>query len=72
MPQFDILSFFVQILYVSAGFLFAYFMYLYFVLTRISEVIKARKKLLAHIKLLQQKNPNSWKRLYSAIIKYYK
>lgn len=72
MPQFDILSFFVQILTVSAGFLFAYFMYLYFVLTKISEVIKARKKLLAHIKLLQQKNPNSRKRLYSAVIKYYK
>lgn len=72
MPQFDIVSFFVQIWYVTIGFLVAYLGYQFYILRKVSEVVKARKKMLAYIALMQQKNSNSWKRLYSSIIKYYK
>ena len=69
MPQFDILSFFVQIIYVTIGFVTAYLGYQFFLLRGIAEVMKARKKLVSFTSLMQGKSSNSWKNLYSSIIK---
>lgn len=70
MPQFDILSFFVQVIYLSAAFIFFYLAAEFFFLVKVSQAIKARKKaiLLAN-KLLSAKSKQNQKAINDLIFK---
>jgi|688.fasta_scaffold753533_2 hypothetical protein len=69
MPQFDLFSFFVQIVYVSMAFATFYLLNEYFLLVRLSRVLKARRKSLELATQLMANERNSRKALYNVVIK---
>jgi len=69
MPQFDLFSFFVQIVYVSMAFATFYLLTEYYYLVRISQVIKARRKSIELSLEIAAKERESRKALYSALVK---
>lgn len=73
MPQFDLFSFFVQIYYVTLSFLIFYLCAEFYLLVKVSQTLKARKKSIElATKLLAAKNKRSEKELYNLVIKYFK
>jgi hypothetical protein len=71
MPQFDILSFFVQVIYVSAAFMFFYLIAEYYFLVKVSQAVKARKKaILLSSKLLAAKNKQNQNAINNIVFKH--
>lgn len=71
MPQFDICSFFVQVIYITQAFMLAYLLLKYYVLARVSSILKIRLKLRAYNDKyrIKEGQPNMSKALYSAVLK---
>jgi len=75
MPQFDLVSFFVQIFYAFLFFIAFYLFVLKYLIVRIAQVIKMRRKLRNYQQMILESRKNkkdSSKALYNAVIKYWK
>jgi F0F1-type ATP synthase membrane subunit b/b' len=69
MPQFDLFSFFVQIVYVSMAFATFYLLNEYLLLVRLSRVLKARRKSIELSAQLMARERENRKVLYNTVIK---
>lgn len=70
MPQFDILSFIVQVVYLSLAFVSFYLIAEFYFLVKVSQAIKARKKaILLSSKLLSSKGKSNHNAINNLVFK---
>lgn len=70
MPQFDILSFIVQVVYLSLAFISFYLIAEFYFLVKVSQAIKARKKaILLSSKLLSSKGKSNHNAINNFVFK---
>lgn len=73
MPQFDLVTLFVQVFYTFAFLIALYLLCLRFILARVAEVLKMRKKLVTfQQKVVKKNNTDFSKRLYTEVLKFWK
>lgn len=73
MPQFDLVTLFVQVFYTFAFLIALYLLSLRFILARVAEVLKMRKKLVTfQQKVVKKSNIDFSKRLYTEVLKFWK
>lgn len=73
MPQFDLVTVFVQVFYTFAFLIALYLLCLRFVLVHVAEVLKMRKKLFTFQQKVGKKiNLDFSKRVYTDVLKFWK